>query len=223
MAGETSEENLEPRFFLDWPAWAARLLRLSTKLVRIRYLRHPDFYGEDMPVIFANWHSEDFTLLPRFGNYHCRVLVSPSVDGAVLCRAVNALGFDTSRGSSSRGALGGLLSLKKSLISGQSIVFAADGPRGPRQVAKAGPVYLAAKTGRPIVAVGSACNFKYVLKKTWSKSFLPLPGAKQVVCFSPPLIIPPEAAKWSQSHKSRFLSVAISDVVREAELELARW
>lgn len=223
MADETKDENIEPGFFLDWPAWAARLLRLSSKLVRVRYVGFSDFQGEQMPAIFANWHCEDLAIFPLFGHYNFRVLVSPSKDGAILSRAVNTLGFDTSRGSSSRGALGGLLALKQSLIAGQSVVVAADGPRGPRQVAKPGPVYLAAKTGRPILALGSACSFKYVFKKTWNKSVLPLPGAKLVVCISQPLMVPPEAAKWPQYQKSRFMGLAISDVVREAELELARW
>ncbi len=210
------------RFFLDWPAWLARLLNLSSKLVRVRYIRFPDLIHGG-PTIFVHWHCEDLSMLPHFGRYHPRILVSQSRDGAILSRAVSVLGFDTSRGSSSRGGAGGLLALKRSLKAGQNVIFAADGPRGPRHVAKPGPVYLAAKTGCPICVAGTASSFSYVARGTWSKTRLPLPGSKTVIAFSPSIYLPPEAARWPSHVQSRFLGAAISDAVREAEVELARW
>ena len=217
------DNTLEPTFFMNWPAQIARIIALNSKLNRIKYLRYPDLKGPEGPFIFAQWHSDDIALAPIFGHHKVCALVSPSRDGAVLRQAIETMGFDTCRGSSSRGGAGALLALKKRLESGQHVMLAADGPRGPYHVAKPGPVYLAAKTGKPIVALAMACHFKYVWKSSWNKTSLPLPGAKMVVAFSSPLYVPQEATKWPKHVQSRFLGVAISDQAQEAELALRSW
>lgn len=195
---------------------------LSSKLVRARVVGYPDL-RETGPVIFASWHSEDFSILPHFGQTGADVLVSPSRDGSMLSEALAVMGFQAVRGSSSRGGLGGLLALKKSLESGRSVVFAADGPRGPRQVAKPGPVYLAAKTGCPIYPAGTACDRAYSFKKSWSKTKIPMPLAHLSVVFGPPLHLPPEAAKWPSREQSRLLTSAISDTLQTAQKELEKF
>jgi lysophospholipid acyltransferase (LPLAT)-like uncharacterized protein len=214
----TAEEH---KFALNWPRWAARVLNFSSKLVRARVIGYPDL-AETGPVIFASWHSEDLSMLPHFGHIGADVLVSPSRDGSMLSQALEVMGFQAVRGSSSRGGLGGLLALKKSLEEGRSVIFAADGPKGPRQVAKAGPVYLAAKTGCPIYPTGTACDKNYIFTKSWSKTKIPWPGAHLFVVFGPPLYIPKEAARWPGREQSRILTAAISDTIRTAQLELDR-
>lgn len=205
-----------------WPRWAARFLALSAKLVRVRTEGYPDLAAVG-PVIFAHWHSEDLAMLPHFGRCRANILVSPSRNGTMLAVAVGALGYGAVRGSTVHGALGGLLALKKSLEGGRSVIFAADGPTGPKNVAKPGAVYLAAKTGRPIYPAGTACDRCHVFKDTWNKTRLPLPGARLAVVFGPPITIPPEGAKWGEARQSRLLTCAISDAVQKARLNLAAW
>lgn len=216
-----SQNGTPERFFLDWPAWVGRILALSAKLVRVRVF---DFPASEAlgATIYAHWHCEDLSMLPHFGFLNPRILVSQSRDGAILSRAVSVMGFATSRGSSSRGGAAGLLALKRSLEAGQSVVFAADGPRGPRNIAKPGPVYLAAKTGRPLVAAGTAVSFSHTFR-AWSRTRLPLPGAKLVIAFSPPRYLPPEAVRWPTHIQSRYLTSLICDTVRHAEAELDAW
>lgn len=221
-AAEPEKSGGPERFFLQWPVWAARFLKLSSRLVRVKVTGYPDL-SQTGPVIFAHWHSEDLSLLPHFGHSRARILVSPSRDGGILSLAVAELGFDSCRGSSSRGGLGGLLELKKSLKAGQSVILAVDGPRGPRQVAKPGAVYLAAKTGRPIYPIGSACSRALIFKGSWNQTRLPLPGARLAVVFGPPLELPPEAAAWPALWQSRWLTAAICDNLRRAELWLEAW
>ena len=219
---ETPAETNDERFFLDWPTWAARLLMLNSKLVRSRIIGHPKL-PEEGPIIYAHWHCEDLSMLPYFGYAHSSILVSQSRDGAMLSRAVKVMGYESCRGSSSRGGLGGLLALKRSLENGQSVILAADGPRGPRGVAKAGPLYLAAKTGCPIYPTGSACSRRHVFKGTWSKTGLPLPGSRLVMFFNPPMYFPPEATRWPIHVQSRIITAAIEDAGQAARRELDRW
>ncbi len=218
----TEDGENEERFFLNWPVWAAYLLKLHSRLVRTRILGLDDL-KKDEPVIFAIWHCEELTMLPYFGFTKSNILVSKSRDGAILSRAVEVFGYESSRGSSSRGGMEGLLALKRCLEAGQNIILAADGPRGPLQVAKPGPIYLAAKTGRPIYPAGCASSFHFCFSKSWSKSRLPLPGGRVVIKFGQPLYFPPEAARWPVYQQSRLMGSAISGAVRAAEKELDNW
>jgi len=221
--GETAVEGEKKRrFFLNWPVWAARLLKMNSRLTRTRVIGFPDL-EKVAPIIMAVWHQNELATLPLFACTRGNILISQSKDGEILARAVSALGYTASRGSSSRGGLGGILALKQSLERGENVVFAADGPRGPFHVAKPGAVYLAAKTGRPIYPVGGACSFCLCFKNSWSKSRLPLPGGRLVVVYGEPLFFPPEAARWPAYQQSRILGAAISDAVRSAEKELENW
>jgi lysophospholipid acyltransferase (LPLAT)-like uncharacterized protein len=90
-------------------------------------------------------------------------------------------------------------------------------------VAKAGPLYLAAKTGRPIYPAGTACDRRKIFKGSWSKTGLPLPGSRLVVFVGSPLSFPPEAARWPLHVQSRVLTAAIEDAAQAARRELTRW
>lgn len=212
----------EEKFILDWPAWAGRLLKLINWGVRVRLIGHPNLEMEG-PVILAHWHGDDLALLPTLPHLKADILVSHSRDGSALSRAIEVLGHQAVRGSSSKGGAGALLAMKRSLENGRNVAFAADGPRGPRLVAKPGPAYLAAKTGRPIAPLGMASTLAHTFKGSWNKTRLPLPGSKMVIAFGPVLHLPPEAARWPSHHQSRIVAAAISDAVRQAELELERW
>ncbi len=212
-----SATKAEERFFLDWPAWAGRLLKLIFLGVRVELVNHPDLEAVG-PVILAHWHGDDLALLPSLSHLKASILVSQSRDGSALSRAIEVLGHQACRGSSSRGGAEGLLAMKRALESGRNVAFAADGPRGPRLVAKPGPVYLAAKTGRPICPLGVAVTRAFTFEKSWNRTRLPLPGAKLIIYFGPLLTLPPEAARWPLHQQSRILSAAISDAARQAEL-----
>lgn len=215
-------EGGDEKYFLNWPAWLGRFLKVYAHLLRVRFIDMPDL-GNIPPAILAIWHCEDMMMLPYFTKYDISILISQSRDGAILSRAVEALGFSTCRGSSSKGGASGLIALKRSLTDGRHVVFAADGPRGPLMVAKPGAVYLAAKTGCAIYPMGSAVSRAWVSEKSWNKTRLPQPGAKVVIAFGPPLYFPREAVHWPAHAQSRALGAAISDTVRLAERGLADW
>jgi lysophospholipid acyltransferase (LPLAT)-like uncharacterized protein len=207
-------------FFLAWPAWAARLMALYSRTWRLRITGQP---APDAIGVMVHWHGEDLILTPTMRHMNTAILVSQARDGDFLARALAALGHLPLRGSSTRGGAGGLLALKKALAEGRNAVFAADGPRGPRLVAKPGPAFLAAKTGRPLYPAGVAVSRAYVFKNSWNQTRLPLPGARVMVAFGPALQLPPDAARWPAHHLSRLVGAALADMSRAAEAELADW
>jgi len=186
---------------------------LFSRTWRLRIINQPD---PATAGVMAVWHGDDLTLMPTMRHMNAAVLVSPSRDGAVLARAMTALGHKACRGSSSRSGVKGLLTLKKALAEGHNAIFAADGPRGPRLVAKPGPAFLAAKTGRPLYPAGVAVSRAYVFKNSWNQTRLPLPGARVVVAFGPALWLPPEAVRWPARRLSRLVGAALADAARQA-------
>ena len=179
--------DFQKRWLQDrWPVWAARALGFWSRLVRTRLVgleevnRFPNLAA-------AHWHGDELALVSHFGRAGLTLLVSHSRDGEMMARGASALGYRITRGSSTRGAVGGLLALIKAIRGGHSVVLAVDGPQGPRGVCKMGIVQLAQKTGVPLFPVGVATSRKYIFKKTWNQVYLPLPFAHQVILVDEPL------------------------------------
>ena len=76
---------------------------------------------------------------------------------------------------------------------GKDCAFTIDGPRGPRYVAKPGPVMLAKKTGAPIMVFHVSVDRGKTFEKTWDHFLLPMPFAHAVIFFAPPIYVPRDA------------------------------
>lgn len=205
-------EELEAR----WPIWAAAFLRLWSRTVRQTLL------GAEQTMHFsaycvAHWHGDELALIPRFGALGLTLLVSHSKDGARMAMAARHLGYRVTRGSSSRGAVGGLLALMKALRNGHPVVLAVDGPQGPKGVCKPGIVRLSQKTRTPLFPVGVAAGPRYVFKNTWNQVYLPLPFGRQVVVVGEPLRFPAAIAEEEIAVHCRCVEAAIARAQERAE------
>lgn len=143
------------------------------------------------PRIFLLWH--DTLLLPasRFGKCHGYTLVSQSEDGDYANAFGTKLGWQTVRGSSSRGgpaARATFLALAERNDKADWY-FTADGPKGPKHVLKFGAILLAAKTGYPIVPIGVAFDRPWRLK-SWDRFALPKPFSRACVVYGCPIHVP---------------------------------
>jgi lysophospholipid acyltransferase (LPLAT)-like uncharacterized protein len=174
-----------------WPVWAAAMAKFLSRLVRTRLVGIEQTQGA--PCGVAIWHGDELALIPRFGHLNPTVLVSRSKDGEIMARATQALGYSVTRGSSTRGAVGGMIALIKAVRKGATVVLTVDGPQGPRGVCKPGIVRIAQKTGVPLFPVGVAVSHRYVFKNTWNQVYLPLPFSRQVVYVAPPISFPETA------------------------------
>lgn len=132
------------------PRLAAALIRLLGTTWRVEDVTAegvPPGHTLAGPSIFAFWHEGLLSCAWRFRDLGIAILISQSFDGELIARTVERLGFRAVRGSSSRGGPGGLRSLAEAYGAGHICAFTADGPRGPRRVAKPGPVQLGGLTG----------------------------------------------------------------------------
>jgi lysophospholipid acyltransferase (LPLAT)-like uncharacterized protein len=145
------------------------------------------------PVIYAFWHR---CLIPSCFLARAQqiaVLISTSFDAECSLRALSRFGYRSVRGSSTRGGMGALLGLQKEIETGHAVAFTIDGPKGPRYVAKPGPVLLARLTGLPIICFHIALQDPWVLAKSWDQCMIPKPFSRALVRVSKLVHVPPDA------------------------------
>ncbi len=157
---------------------------------------------EERPLIYSFWHSCMIPAMYLWRNLQVRVMSSDSFDGEYTGRIMRKFGFVKIRGSSSKGAVKALLSMRRELEQGWKVAFTIDGPRGPRYVAKPGPVTLARSTGVPMVAFHIAVENAWVLR-TWDRLMIPKPFSRALMRVSRKISVPP---KIDDSEMDRYQS-----------------
>jgi len=145
------------------------------------------------PCIFSFWHRGLFPIIWFARGRPIAVLTSANFDGQWAGRITKSMGLHLAVGSSTRGGLGALSVLEDHLAQGQHAGFAVDGPHGPRYVAKRGPVFLAQRTGCPIICLHAHSERALTLKKTWDKLQISYPFSRVALVFSPPIAVPRDA------------------------------
>src|SRR6266853_5955764 len=108
-------------------------------------------YVAKKQCIWAFWHRIIIPIVWWYRNHGVVVMNTTAFDGQWTRKVIERLGFGTAQGSSSRGGLRGLQVMAQRIADGYDGAFTIDGPRGPRYVAKVGPVLLARMTGAPIM------------------------------------------------------------------------
>ncbi len=163
------------------PALAAWVIRALGATWRIRDELAPATpAGHTLPgpTVFAFWHEGLLSAAYRFRGLGIAILVSRSFDGELMARTVEKLGFVAVRGSSSRGGAAGLRGMAEAYAEGRVCAFTADGPKGPRHVAKAGPVHLAQLAGAVWVGCFHASPARAWRLRSWDRFAVPLPFAR---------------------------------------------
>jgi lysophospholipid acyltransferase (LPLAT)-like uncharacterized protein len=180
-------------------SWGGYLfVRLIGVTLRYEFFLEPgciaDSHGAGPPSIWCFWHRAVIPATYRFRNQGLAVMTSRSFDGEYIARIIQKLGFSAVRGSSSRGAVGAMIGMRQQLEQGHGVVFTIDGPRGPRYVAKPGPVLLAKKTGFPISCFYVAVERAWILN-SWDQMIIPRPFSRAAIYASGPMTVPPDATE----------------------------
>ncbi|WP_300330904.1 lysophospholipid acyltransferase family protein [Fusobacterium sp.] len=145
---------------------------------------------EDEPYVLALWHNKVVATILALGFIKKRAgLASPSADGELISVPLEKLGYKMIRGSSGRDSVKGLVQLIKAVKEGYTIGTPLDGPKGPAFEAKQGMIYVAQKSGKPMVFMGAAYSKKWILSKTWDKCQIPKPFSKVICVISEPMAI----------------------------------
>jgi lysophospholipid acyltransferase (LPLAT)-like uncharacterized protein len=175
---------------------------------------------EVYPGIFPFWHRCVLPATWLYRHQHPAVMTSRSLDGEYIARVISRFGFLPVRGSSTRGGQRALLEMNKLLAEGHAVAFTIDGPRGPRYVAKRGPVLLARMSGVPITAFYVAVERAWVLK-TWDALMIPKPFSRIYVRFAKKIFVPPDAGDTALESYRAEMQAALDRITAFAEAQFS--
>ncbi|MDD4004481.1 MAG: lysophospholipid acyltransferase family protein [Elusimicrobiaceae bacterium] len=192
----SSSSSTTPAGKVTWlhraAGWAGYFFLLCTgRTSRISWIKDPaveELERRGKNYIFAIWHCKQAFLIYTHRRRRICALVSMSKDGEYIARVLMRAGLSAVRGSTSRGGTKALLGLLGKIGEGFCPVITPDGPRGPRRTVQQGVIFLARKTGLPIVPL--ACgNSRKMVFNSWDRFELPLPFSRAAVVEGAPITV----------------------------------
>ena len=198
---------------------AALLLLVLARTWRIRLAaRDAELHARMLAgerCVFAFWHARLLPLVYTHRGRDIAVLTSRHRDGEWISQVLEALGFVTARGSSTRGGGAATLSMLGYAGAGHHLGITPDGPRGPVRRVKWGLLYLASRTGLPIVPLASAGNPAWVLE-SWDRFRIPRPFARVEIAYGEPIHVPAGLDEAAEQEWCARLETAIDEVTMRA-------
>ena len=167
------------------------------------------------PGLYLFWH--EMLLFPAYT--HSRqgiaVLISRHRDGEWIAETLRMLGGRAIRGSTSRG---GAVAVRRMLeyVRERHLAITPDGPRGPRRVVQAGAIYVASRSGMPVIPLGFALGGCFRLW-SWDRMALPRPGRAARCVVGTPIDVPPDLDRDGLELYRRHVQEAMDDVQQRAE------
>ena len=170
--------------------------------------------------IYALWHGRILPGILYLRDRGIVVITSENFDGEWIARIIARFGYGTARGSTSRGGARALVQLRRDMRLGHPVAFTVDGPRGPREVAQPGAVWLASATGNPVLPFHIEAS-SYWTAKSWDRHQVPKPGSTVAVTMGSPIEVPGGADEAGIETARRQLEVALGGLRGQAR-ELLR-
>jgi len=162
--------------------------------------------------VWPFWHDRIFLSTIYFRDRDIVVITSKSRDGEYIARFIQRFGFGSIRGSSSRGGARALVEMRNEMKKGHEIAFTVDGPRGPRYVAKPGPVFLAKLTGNPILPFLIEPK-KYWTIRSWDKLQIPRPFTRAKLMIAEPFFVAADADESAMEAKVTEMQRSLDELV----------
>jgi lysophospholipid acyltransferase (LPLAT)-like uncharacterized protein len=153
-----------------------------------------DIYESGNRAIFTFWHGRIFPATYYWRKRGIVVMTSMNRDGEAIAQCIQRFGYGVARGSSSRGGFRALAEMGRMIRQGRDSAFTIDGPRGPRYIAKQGPVLLAKKTGAAIFCFHISLKHRIQLK-SWDEFQIPLPFTPALVLKAEPIWVPSDSSE----------------------------
>ena len=169
---------------------------------------------EGKGIIYAIWHNQQLFLLYPYRGRKIAALISQSSDGEYIARCLPKFGMIAIRGSTTRGGTRALIKLLQATREGYCPMLTPDGPRGPIYKVQPGILFLARKTGWPIVPVGSALSHKFKVN-SWDKMRIPLPFGKTALTYGTPIYVKNDE---DMAHATAELEKQLNEMTDKSEL-----
>jgi len=171
---------------------------------------------EGKQFVYVLWHGRMFIPLYCMKRTRATMLVSEHRDGEIITTTLHAAGYRTIRGSTTRGGIRALARLVREAKQGRITGFTVDGPRGPRWRFQPGALFVAAKTGVPIVPVGASAR-RSLYFKSWDSFQLPLPFSRAAIILGKPYTVDGGSDPGNIERHRRELERILIDLNRRAD------
>ena len=160
---------------------------------RVEGLEHLDaIHASGRQPVMAFWHGRILPATFYFRRRGIVVITSENFDGEWIARIIERFGYGTARGSTSRGGLKAILQLVRDMEQGRPAGFTLDGPRGPARVAQPGALWLARKSGNPVLPFHLEASRAWTLG-SWDRTQIPRPFCTVALVVGAPIEVPAEA------------------------------
>ena len=144
--------------------------------------------------IMGFWHGRILPATWYFRRRGIVVITSENFDGEWIARIIERFGFGTARGSSSRGGLKAMLQLVRDMEQGKMAGFTLDGPRGPARVAQPGAIWLASRTGNPVLPFHLEASSHWTMN-SWDRTQVPKPFSTVALVIGEGMNVPRDASE----------------------------
>ena len=203
--------------------WAARIVAtvwLRTCRISVFGRGIEENYLRDNPgkgLLYASWHRGLFFIIYWYRNRDAVSIASSSEDGELAAQAAKRFGWITARGSSSRGGRKAYREMEALIKKGHKGGLVADAPRGPRFVSKPGIIFMAKKTGIPIIPVIWSADRFWKLK-SWDRTIIPKAFCRIVVLYADNYIsVPADASRQECEQYRQQLDRVLNQIMYQAD------
>jgi len=174
---------------------------------------HPAFRG---PAILLFWH--EYIPFPFYlrGNCQIAMLLSRHQDAEWLSQAARHMGFQTIRGSTSRGGVAALRELMRTSAT-MNLTITPDGPRGPRRRLASGCIYASSRLGIPLVPFGLGYDRPWRSRRAWDRFAVPRLYSRARVIAGPPIQIPAQLKRDGVERYRRRVERLLNRLTQRAE------
>lgn len=182
---------------------------------------HPE---HNRRFIYAFWHETILSMAARCTHYpNVAILISHHADGELIAQTIRWLGMKSVRGSTSKGGTAALMQMLEASHRGH-LAITPDGPRGPRREVQLGTIYMASRTGFPIVPIGISYERAWYAN-SWDRFGVPWPFSRGAGVAGEPLHVPPGLAREDLEPYAKELKKRIDDATELARLWMkqSRW
>jgi len=191
--------------------WIIRIVGSTLRWCVINWDTLDSVYCSGKRLILAFWHGRIFMASYYFRNRGIVVMTSQNRDGEYIARVIQRFGYGVARGSSSRGSHSAAIETLHALKKGNDIGFTIDGPRGPRYVAKPGAVYMAWKSGNPIIPFNISAEKKWVIR-SWDHFQVPKPFSRAVLLIGDPIYVDKYASREDLGIYEKRVQLALDEL-----------
>jgi lysophospholipid acyltransferase (LPLAT)-like uncharacterized protein len=200
--------------FLVWAL--ARFIGMTLRMRYENWDRLEQTIAQYGGAILVSWHGR--TLIPAntFRGRGYWALISLSKDGDIQDRIFRRFGYQTIRGSTGRGGVKAALQLAKKIKEGGVLAFTPDGPRGPTHKVQQGIIFLAQRSGSPIIPLGLSASPRKLLS-SWDSYMIPFPFARAAFVIGEPIFVDPDADDAAKERVAEQLETAINVCEARAE------